>query len=135
MNFHIPPQFIKFVLVGLLNTAASLAIIFGGKALFLWNDLLANGAGYAVGLTISFFGNRRWTFDHKGAIHSTAARFLIAFVVAYAVNLATVFGLIEIAEANSYLAQGAGMVPYTVTFYLVSRYFVFAGTPRSGPTC
>jgi putative flippase GtrA len=119
------PQIIKFSLVGLLNTTVSLAIIFGSKGLLGWSDLIANAAGYFVGMIISFVANRRWTFEHHGTVHTAAARFLIAFGISYGANLGTVFALIEVG-VNSYLAHAAGMVPYTLIFYLVSRFFVFA---------
>jgi putative flippase GtrA len=119
-------QFFRFCLVGLANTAASLTAIFAAKALLGWTDLPANAAGYAIGLTISFFANRRWTFDHRGQPGSAAGRFLLAFAIAYGTNLATVFGLIHLAGVDSYLAQAAGMPPYTLVFFLISRHFVFA---------
>ncbi len=37
----------------------------------------------------------------------------------------TLYGLRDGAGINSYLAQTIGIVPYTVVFYLGSRYYVF----------
>lgn len=126
-------QFVRFCGVGLINTLASLAVIFAGKALLGLGDLTANLGGYAIGLTISFFANRRWTFDHRGQLGSTAGRFLMAFAIAYGTNLATVFGLIHLAGVDSYLAQAAGMPPYTLVFFLISRHFVFSDAAAAGP--
>ena len=38
----------------------------------------------------------------------------------------TVYGLRDGAGLNSYLAQAIGVIPYTVIFYLSSRYYVFS---------
>jgi putative flippase GtrA len=118
-------QFARFVTVGILNTGVGLTVIFAAKALLGWADLAANATGYAVGLVMSFALNRAWTFRDRGRVGPAVLRFLAAFVLAYLVNLATVFGLRDVAGVNSYLAQAAGVIPYTLLFFLVSRAFVF----------
>ena len=121
----LPVLFARFVVVGVLNTAVGLTVILAAKALLGWGDLAANATGYAVGLSTSFALNRTWTFGDRGRISPAFARFLGAFVLAYIANLATVFGLRDFAGANSYLAQTAGVIPYTAVFFLASRTFVF----------
>lgn len=118
-------RFLRFVAVGVLNTLFGLGVIFAAKALLAWDDLGANVLGYASGLALSFALNRTWTFRHRGAVHPALLRFVAAFAFAYLVNLATVFGLRDLAGADSYLAQAAGVLPYTLCFYLASRHFVF----------
>lgn len=118
-------QFSRFVAVGILNTGIGLAVIFAAKALLGWNDLAANAFGYAVGLCASFVLNRAWTFRDRGRVGPALLRFLIAFGLAYLVNLATVFGLRDVVGIDSYVAQAAGVVPYTVLFFVASRAFVF----------
>ena len=116
---------IRFILVGIANSAVGLSVIFAAKALLGWNDLIANIAGYAVGLAVSFVLNRAWTFGFTGATGSALLRFLCTFAIAYALNLATVFILIDGFGVNAYVAQTAGVFPYAVFFYLASRDFVF----------
>lgn len=118
-------NFARFVVVGVFNTAIGLACIFAAKALLGWGDLAANAAGYAVGLAVSFALNRSWTFRDRGRISPALLRFLGAFLLAYLANLATVFALRDIGGIDSYVAQAAGIVPYTVLFFLASRAFVF----------
>ena len=128
-------QFARFCLVGLVNTGVGVGTIFAAKAIAAWNDLAANILGYALGLTVSFVLNRGWTFSDHGDIRQAASRFLLAFAVAYPLNLLTVFGLRDLAQVDSYLAQAAGVVPYTLCFFLISRHFVFLSprTPRDVP--
>jgi putative flippase GtrA len=120
-----PFEFVKFVVVGVFNTIIGLACIFAAKALLGWGDLAANAGGYAIGLVASFALNRSWTFGDRGRISPALLRFLAAFAVAYLANLATVFGLRDLAGLDPYLAQAAGIVPYTALFFLASRAFVF----------
>ena len=115
----------RFGLVGILNTALGLTIIIGSKVIFDTPDLLANALGYGVGLVVSFALNRGWTFGHRGRVASSATRFVVVFVSAYALNLATVFGLRDLAGWNAYFAQVGGVFPYIVCFYLGSALYVF----------
>lgn len=118
-------QPVRFFLVGIVNTFFGLSLIFAAKAIAGLDDLVSNMLGYSLGLSISFFLNRKWTFRHNGGIYRTAGRFLLAFLLAYIANLMTLYGLRDGAGINSYLAQTLGIVPYTVVFYLGSRYYVF----------
>jgi len=56
-------------------------------------------------------------------------RFLVVFGIAYALNLATVLAAIRVFGINAYIAQALGIVPYTLFFFLGSRYYAF----RAGP--
>lgn len=129
----LPLQFARFVAVGVLNTGVGLACIFAAKALLGWGDLAANVGGYGLGLITSFALNRAWTFRDRGRISPALARFLGAFVMAYLANLATVFGLRDLAGVDSYVAQAAGVVPYTALFFLASRAFVFLDRRNANP--
>lgn len=116
---------VRFLVVGLLNTAVGLGSIFLLKLLLGMGDVAANVCGYGLGLCVSFVLNRKWTFSHDGAWLSAALRFLLVFAVAYAVNLLTMLFLRDTVGLNSYLCHLLSMVPYTVLFYLGSRTFAF----------
>ena len=116
---------IRFLLVGVLNSVVGLGAIYAGKYFLSLGDVPANAIGYLVGLLNSFFWNRHWTFSHSGNTASTTARFILVFAVAYVANLMLMLNLISWFHLNGYLAQAFAVVPYTVIFYLGSRYFVF----------
>lgn len=116
---------VRFLAVGVLNTLVGLGSIYACKYFLGLGDVPANMIGYLIGLTNSFLWNRRWTFSHSGRIGIAAARFFLVFIVAYAVNLSVALTCIHILSINSYLAHAVATVPYTVIFYLGSRYFVF----------
>lgn len=126
MTISLARSFTRFLIVGVLNTGLGLAVIFAAKALLGWGDVAANMLGYGVGLAVSFVLNRNWSFAHRGAVLPALVRFLGAFLLAYAVNLATVLVLIRVSAVNSYLAQAIGVVPYTLVFFAASRLLVFA---------
>lgn len=116
---------IRFVLVGCVNTLVGLGVIYGAKFFFGAGEVAANALGYGVGLTVSFTLNAKWTFGYNGPYLRAAAKFLAAFAISYACNLATVLALIDGLGVNSYIAQALGIPPYTACFYLLSRFAVF----------
>ncbi len=117
--------FIRFLLVGVVNTITGLGIIYACKWFLGFDDISANVCGYLVGLTVSFTLNSRWTFQYQGRVWPAVARFLCVFLIAYATNLAVVLLLIENFGVNSYLAQAIGVPPYTLMFYAGSRWLAF----------
>jgi putative flippase GtrA len=115
----------RFLLVGVMNTLTTLSLIFLAKGWMGLGDAAANALGYAVGLTLSFILNRRWTFRHQGSISRSLPAFLAVQALAYLLNLTCVLSLIELG-VNAYLAQAMGIPPYTLASYLGSRYLVFS---------
>lgn len=119
----------RFAVAGVLNTVVGLSVIFAVKLAFGASELLANAAGYAVGLAVSFSLNRNWVFRSTAPARAALRRFLIVFAAAYAVNLAVVLLAAETFGVNGYIAQTLGVGTYAVLFYLGSRSFVFRPAP------
>jgi putative flippase GtrA len=125
MKRRVPSTALKFVVVGVANTAIGLVVIYLFKFAGKMGDTAANAGGYCLGLTTSFFLNRNWTFGHSGAWLPAFARFILVFAIAYVANLGTVLVLITQFAINGYAAQALGIFPYTALFYLGSRYIAF----------
>ena len=115
----------RYMVIGVGNTLIGLSVIYLCKWQFEFGDIPANLSGYAVGLTFSFFFNRKWSFAHKGPVIPAGFRFIIVILSAYMANLLTVLIAIDLLGINSYLAHAIGVVPYFVIGYLGSRFFVF----------
>ena len=115
---------IRFIIIGLCNTLLGLSIIYALKWFLGVNDTVANVTGYAIGILFSFTLNSRWTFEYNGKLFMALIRFLLVIGLAYLCNLMTVLLLIK-SGVNSYIAQAAGIIPYTVVAYIGSRYFAF----------
>jgi putative flippase GtrA len=124
-------RLVRFVLTGLANSAVGWAVIFGG----LWaglDGLVANAAGYAVGLIMSFTLNRRYVFGVRGGVSAPEiARFLAAFAVAYGVNVAVLLGAQAVLGTGSALAQLPAIAAYILIFFLLSQRFVFRSPATS----
>ncbi len=121
-------RWIRFSGVGVLNTVVGLLVIWGIRAFVSDNDVLANAAGYGSGLLVSFVLNRSWTFAcHSGAL-AVFGRFLGAFAVSYALNLATVLVCLKGLGINAYAAHLFGIPPYALAFYWLCKTMVFRAT-------
>jgi putative flippase GtrA len=118
-------RLLRFGLTGLANSAVGWALIFAG----LWAGLsgpVANAAGFAVGLVLSFTLNRRFVFGVTGAVRGReVAKFLAAFAVAYGINLAVLFAAQGVLGEDSALAQLPAIGAYVVIFFLLSQFVVF----------
>lgn len=118
-------RLMRFVLTGLANSAVGWAVIFGG----LWaglSGLVANAAGYGVGLLLSFTLNRRFVFGVSGAVSGREiARFLAAFGIAYGANVAVLMAAQSLLGEGSPLAQLPALAAYVAVFFVLSQWFVF----------
>lgn len=63
-------QFVKFSLVGGVNTATSTAVYLSLTRLVDISPLVANALAFIVAVTISFIFNKRWTFRDVGRDHA-----------------------------------------------------------------
>ncbi|MGE5522408.1 MAG: GtrA family protein [Rhodospirillaceae bacterium] len=115
----------KFLMVGVLNSAVGLAVIFIAKSAGSMGDVPSNVLGYAVGLVVSFVLNRGWTFRHTGDALPAALRFATVILVAYGLNLATVLWAIHVLQMDTYVSQALGIVPYTLFTFVGLRYYAF----------
>lgn len=128
-------EFLKFVIVGVANTAVGLGTIFTAWRYLGLAHVPANVTGYAAGLICSYFLNRRWTFNHRGPARESLWRFLLVVAVAYAANLWVLVEASERLGQDSFLPQLIGAVVYTALGYLGSRFFAFRKkSPRASPT-
>lgn len=121
---------VRFCLVGLVNTAVGLSLIYASKYGLGFGDVPANLVGYIIGLMVSFTLNSRFTFRYEGPLWPAVLRFVITFAISYMANITTVLALRDGAGVNADLAHAIAVVPYTTTFYLLSRFMVFVGHKR-----
>jgi putative flippase GtrA len=117
-------RFLKFLVVGVLNTTLSLAVIWVLMALgvsYKW----ANVVGYVAGLINSFVWNKQWVFRSNNNLFYEMAGFGACFVVCYGVQFLLLSVMVEHLEWNEYLAQLLAMGAYTVLNFILNRLFTF----------
>jgi putative flippase GtrA len=118
-------QFIKFGLVGFLNTAVgfgSFLILFN---LFHIQYVIANILSYIPGLTNSFLWNKLWTFKSTGNKKLEAVLFLIVFVPCFLAQNGVLVFFKEILKINVIVSQIISMVVYTLLGFILNKTITF----------
>ena len=118
-------QTVRFGIVGLLNTIIGLAAIYSVIFFVRAGPIIANIIGYSIGLVLSFFLNRNWTFDHAGTGHEGLPAFLVVAGLSYMCNLCVVAVGSYVFGLSPYLAQLCGVITYTTVMFFGCRVFVF----------
>lgn len=116
--------FLRFVAVGIVNTIVGLAMVLATSTLLGANAFIANGVGLLAGFIFGYQLNRLWTFRSSRAVAMTAPRYLLAFALAYSVNLAILTIALRVG-LHPILAQGAALAGYSLAFFLLCRVIVF----------
>ena len=117
-------QFGKFLVVGIFNTLLGYAVIFFLMYALGWGPFSSNVAGYAVGLTSSYFLNRFVTFNSAREKWPEMATFLAVFCIAYGANLVALKLLID-HGAHAGLSQLIAGVFYVAISYTANKFLVF----------
>ncbi len=110
--------FLKFCLVGIVNTAVNYGI-FAGLLAWHLHYLTASSTGFLAGVITSYVINRRWTFAVQDQANwREASRFLLVNLVALGANVAVMAVSVEWCRLPARIAWGmAIIVSLNVNFF------------------
>lgn len=114
-------QFLRFLVVGTLNTGFS----YGVYALLLFAGLdywVANFGSFILGLAVSFRTQGALVFQN--AEKNRFVRFLLMWLLLFALNIALIALFIR-CGFNTYWAGALALGPIVLTSYGLQRFFVF----------
>ena len=118
-------QFLRFITVGILNTVLGYTIIFALMYLMGFNPEISNLIGYAVALIVSYFLNRKYTFKSTQKRNAEAAKFIVDFLIAYAINFLVLIILFRFFHMNAALSQMFAGICYVSVSYALNKFYVF----------
>lgn len=122
-------QFLRYVLVGIANTAFSYgvyaALLLGGLD-FRVASLLA----LLLGVVFSFATHGTLVF--RQATRITFVKFVIAWTLIYAFNI-TLIALLMRASIDAYISGAIATVPVTLVSYFILKFAVFGRALPLGP--
>ncbi|MBI3223145.1 MAG: GtrA family protein [Nitrosomonadales bacterium] len=110
---------------GALNTVAGFAVIFLLMGLGA-SPFVANIGGYLVGFILGFVVSKKFVFRSEGHFIAESLRYLAAFLICFLLNLLALQIALSALQLNGILAQLFAAAVYTLTMYLMSRWFVFS---------
>ena len=123
--------FLKFVLVGVVNTLFGTAIMFVFYNVFHLSYWLSSASNYVFGSILSYFLNKYFTFQNKERSWKQVAKFIIniavCYVLAYGIAKPVVMYILSGAgqKIQENAAMLAGMCLFTGFNYIGQRMFAF----------
>ena len=124
--------FLKFILVGIINTVVGTAIMFFCFNVLAWSYWVSSASNYIVGSIVSYLLNKRYTFGQKGHDWHIIWKFIINITLCYglAYGLAKPFvawGLSGIStNVQGNVALLVGMVLFVGFNYIGQRFWAFS---------
>jgi len=115
---HVTPQFLRFLVTGTLNTAASYGVYF--LLLQVMPYLAAYTVAYVFGIALSYVLMTRFVFRAPAKL-ATAVRFPLVYVAQYVLGSAIVYALVEHARVPAWLAAAVAMVVVVPTTFVMAR--------------
>lgn len=132
-RYHIARQFVKFALIGLLNTGVDFGVYFTltrGIPYFFEHKLLANVFAFAAAVSGAFLLNRSWTFRARaGRASHQFAKFIMVYSVGFLINQGTLYAAISIVGTHDLFGKLFGLFLNFSWNFFVSRSWAFK-TPR-----
>ena len=126
-------QFIKFGLVGCLNTGITYGVFILLFRVLRINEYLANTTGYIAGLVNSFLWNKLWTFRSRSVKINELVLFAAVFGVSFGIQM-VLFHILIKAGIRKETAELPAMICYTLINFTGNKFLTFRkrGIPESG---
>lgn len=124
-------KFLKFLLVGVVNTLVGSAIMFGLYNLAGWGYWISSAMNIFLTSVLSFFLNKYFTFRSRGWSLGQVVRFAVNILLCYLVAYGVAQPLCRLALAGAgetvrdNVSLLLGMVLFTGLNYLGQRLFAF----------
>ena len=124
--------FLKFMLVGVVNTLVGTAVMFFCFNVLMWSYWISSAMNYIVGSIVSYLLNKRYTFQHKGHDWSTVWKFIVnvsvCYVLAYGLAKPLVTWMLSGFTTNiqGNVALLVGMILFVGLNYIGQRFWAFS---------
>lgn len=118
-------QFIKFNITGVINTVLNYVV---------YSLLIYAGVGYRISLSvdyilgtmISYFLNKRFTFNIKDKTSlPMVGKMILSYFIIFIINLLLLSFLVEWIKINEYLGQFIAVIIIVIISFLMQKIFVF----------
>ena len=117
-------QLLRFVVVGVSNTAVTLAAYAGGLHAGV-RYLPAAAGAFGLGALNGFVLNRGWTFGHRGAVGAAGLRYLTVALVGLGADLALLRLGVRGLGLTHVEAQVLAVGPVTLLTFALNRVWTF----------
>lgn len=132
LSLFFDTTFLKFILVGVVNTLVGTAVMFFCFNVLAWSYWVSSALNYMVGSIVSYLLNKRYTFQQKGNDWHTVWKFIVnvsvCYVLAYGLAKPFVAWLLSGVTTNiqGNAALFVGMVLFVGFNYIGQRFWAFS---------
>jgi putative flippase GtrA len=119
-------QFLKFALVGATATITTYFVLIVSVEFFGINAVPASIVGYALGVTVNYILNYRFTFSSDQHHHIVLPKFLTVMVVGMIINAAVMYAGINWFGMHYMLAQLLAVAMVFILSFTANRFWTFA---------
>ena len=118
-------RFIKFGMVGVINTLVNWIIFFILNALGMYY-ILANIIAYILGTVNSYLWNTLWVFKYKDkASTETTIKFIILNLIGLGLNTGILYVLVDLCNLNKFIGLVTTTAIVMIINYIVNKLWVY----------
>lgn len=123
--------FMKFVMVGIVNTLIGTTIMFGFYNVFNLNYWISSASNYIIGSLVSYLLNKNFTFRFREKGYYSLLRFIINILTCYLLAYGIAKPIMHwiLSDFNKTIQENIsmllGMCLFVVFNYLGQRFFAF----------
>lgn len=121
-------QLIRYGLVGIAQNSVG----YGIYLFFTWlgfDPKLVVAICYPCAMLVSFLGNRSFTFQFRGGMTGSGARFILAHAISYGINLGLLYVFVDRLGYPHQLVQAVAIFVCAAFLFVALKFFVF---PQKG---
>ncbi|MFR1077492.1 MAG: GtrA family protein, partial [Romboutsia timonensis] len=117
-------RFIKFGMVGVINTLVNWIIFFILNALGMYY-ILANIIAYILGTVNSYLWNTLWVFKYKDKTSTeTTIKFIILNLIGLGLNTGILYVLVDLCNLNKFIGLVTTTAIVMIINYIVNKLWV-----------
>ena len=117
-------SFLRYGFIGAIATASHYAVLILCVEVFQWPAYIGSGVGAVVGAQVAFFGNRHFTFQHRGALTPAWIKFQGTALLGALVGMAIVVAAVH-AGWHYLVGQMLATLTGLVLTFLINRAWTF----------
>ena len=125
INKKILHEFLRFVVVGIINTACNYGLFLLLLAIINLNYLIAGASGFMCGAITGFILNRKWTFNSNICYKSGMTKYMAIQIFCLGLHILTQMISTNLFSVPEILSQFIGIAITTFVNFFLIRSLIF----------
>lgn len=123
-------QFVKFCFFGFINALVDFAVYLTLTRIFNVYFLIANFGSFIIGVTLSFYMNRKWTFRDQGGEHAKKYfKFIITNLIGLGLYTIILYIFVTYLGMYDLLAKALAIIITAFWNFSANRFWTFKNSP------